>query len=295
MRLLGRSALALALSLAIFGCEGEPSDAPPIVEVIAEDYEFTAPDSVPSGWTTLRLHNQGSEHHLFTFVRLPDDVTYEDFEREVIAPFDSVWSLMLEGTIEKSEARKIVRPLLPDWYSDLIQPGGVSLTAPGRSAETTVRLEPGVHVLECYVLTAEEEYHILEGMAHRVEVVRPSNGAEPPTPDHELKFSDLDLTGVTELSPGEHTFAFHFVKDPERLPWQHVHLARLDEDTDAEALAEWMKADPIMPSPVDFLGGPQHMPAGNTAYVTVELDAGQYAWVVGEPPERGEIESFVVE
>lgn len=289
------SALTLALSFTVLGCETTPSDAPPTVDVVAEDYEFSAPDTVRSGWTTFRLHNQGSEDHLFTFVRLPDGVTYEDFEQEVLAPLDSVWSLVLDGTIEESAVGKTLRPLLPDWYSDLIQPGGVSLTAPGRSATTTVQLEPGVHVLECYVLTSDEEYHLLEGMSHRIEVVPPSNGAEPPAADHDLELSNLDLTGVEDLAAGEHTFGFHFVEDPEELPWQHVHLARLDEDADLKVLTEWMTVDPVMPSPVEFLGGPQHMPAGDTAYVTVELESGRYAWVVGEPPEHGEIETFTVE
>lgn len=288
-------AISLLGSTAALGCGGERPGSPPSVDIVAEDYEFTAPDTVRSGWTTLRLHNQGSEDHLFTFIRLPDGVTYEDFEREALAPLDSVWSLVLDGTIEESAFGETVDPLLPDWYSDLIQPGGVSLTAPGRTAQTTVRLEPGVHVLECYVLTSEEEYHLLEGMAHRVEVVPPSNGAEPPTADHDLELSDLDLTGVRDLSPGEHTFAFHFLEDPEGLPWQHVHLARLDENTDVQALAEWMKVDPVMPSPVEFLGGPQHMPAGNTAYATFKLKPGHYAWGVGEPPEQGEVETFSVE
>lgn len=287
--------LTLVVLLAVLGCETTPSDAPPTVDIVAEDYEFTAPDTVRSGWTTLRLHNQGSEHHLFTFVGLPDGVTYADFEQGFLAPGDSLWSLVLDGTIEESAFGERFRTLLPGWYSDLVQPGGVSLTAPGRTAQTTVRLEPGVHVLECYVLTSEEEYHLLEGMAHRVEVVPPSNGADPPAADHDLELSDLDLTGVRDLSSGEHTFAFHFLEDPKALPYQHVHLARLDENTDVQALAEWMKVDPVMPSPVEFLGGPQHMPAVNTAYATFELEPGQYAWVVGGPPEQGEIETFTVE
>lgn len=232
MRSVTRSALAVLLSLGLFGCEGAPSDAPPTVDIVAEDYEFTAPDTVRSGWTRLRLHNQGSEHHLFTFVGLPDGVTYADFEQDFLAPGDSLWSLVLDGTIEESAFGEKFRARLPDWYSHVVQPGGVSLTAPGRTATTTVWLEPGVHVLECYVLTPEKEYHLLEGMAHRIEVVPPSNGAEPPPADHDLKVSNLHLRGVQDLSPGEHTLAFHFVEDPEELNYQHVHLAHLAEDID---------------------------------------------------------------
>ena len=37
------------------------------------------------------------------------------------------------------------------------------------------------------------------------------------------------------------------------------------------------------------------MPAGNTVYVTANLEEGRYAWLLGVPPEQGEIETFAVE
>lgn len=33
------------------------------------------------------------------------------------------------------------------------------------------------------------------------------------------------------------------------------------------------------------------MPAGNTVYVTANLEEGRYAWLLGVPPEQGEIET----
>lgn len=295
MRPLSRSAVALALTLTVVGCRGEPADAPSTVDIIAEDYEFTALDSLPSGWLTLRMHNHGSEHHLFTFVRLPDGVTYEDFETEVLTAYDSVWTLVLEGTIDRSEVGEMLRPLLPDWHSEMVQPGGVSLTAPGRVAQTTLRLDPGLYVMECDALTSENEYHLLRGMVTRVAVGPSSTDAEPPEADYALTVSNLDLEGAGPVSSGEQTFAVHFETDPEEVPWQHVHLARLDEETGADELAAWMKVDPVMPAPVEFLGGAQHMPAGNTSYVTVELEPGRYAWILGVPPELSEVEPFTVE
>lgn len=286
MGTVGRFTLGIILlgSVAAFGCGGERPQSPPTVDITAEDYEFTAPDTVSSGWTTLRMHNQGSEQHLFALVRLPDRVTYHDFKTQVVAPYDSVWSLVVDGRIDRAEARRRLRPLLPDWYPDeATLRSGVGLTAPGRTAETTVDLEPGTYVVECYAMTSEEQYHAFRGMIHPLTVTPASSDATPPAADQTLTVADLDLRGAGPVSPGEHTFAVRFEKDPKALPVQHLHLARLDEDTGADELAEWMTSlDPVMP-------------AGETAYVTVDLHSGRYAWLLGVPPEQGELETFTVE
>lgn len=302
----GRLTLAFTVfsTVVFFACGGEGPKAPPTVDIVAEDHELTAPDSIRAGWTTFRMHNQGSEHHLFTFLRLPEGVTYQEFEQEVIASYDSVWSRgVLEGTIPLSEWRGRLGELLPEWSSELVQPGGISLTAPGRTAETTIRMEPGTYAMECYVKTPDGQFHALAGMVRPLTVVRDSSDAQPPESDHELTVSNLDLEGVDSVSAGEHTFAVHFEEglDPtgDLYLHQHLHLARLEEENAREELTEWMDTwedeNPIMPAPVEFLGGAQHMPAGNTAYVNVELVPGRYGWVLGWPPEHGEVASFVVE
>lgn len=276
--------------------EESGADAPHVVEMTTSDYAFQMPDSIPSGWTTFQVKNQGEEHHLFTFLRLPEGVTYEDFQQEVITTYDSVWAKVVEGEIGRSEAHKRLQPLLPDWYpSDLVQPGGVSLTAPGRTAETTMRMEPGTYVLECYAKTAERQYHALLGMVRPLTVYKSSPEGRAPEADQELTVSNLDIEGVGPVPAGKRTFAVRFEKDPEQLPYQHLHLARLGEEATAEEVAQWMKIDPIMPAPTEFLGGAQHMPAGNTSYVTAELTPGQYGWVLGAPPKLSEVETFTVE
>lgn len=59
-----------------------PADGPRVVEVTGFDYAFQAPDTIPSGWTTFRFHNQGSELHVFDLLRFPYDRTYGDLRRE---------------------------------------------------------------------------------------------------------------------------------------------------------------------------------------------------------------------
>lgn len=303
-RILASLAVASTLPLTGLGCAGERPGAPPVVDIIAEDYEFTAPDSAASGWTTLQLHNQGAENHLFTLVRLPEGLTYAAYETDVVAAYDSVWPLFVDGTIDRSEVGQRLEPLLPDWYpSKIVQPGGVSLVSPGEKAQTTVNLRPGEYVLLCYVLTPEGQFHALRGMAAPLTVYGATSDRGPPDADQMLTLANLRLEGAGPTSPGRHTIAVRFERDPEGTGagegHQHLHLARLDRETSTadllEWVSEWIGENPAAPAPVEFLGGAQHMPEGNTAYVTVDLDAGRYAWILGVPPEHGEVELFTVE
>lgn len=277
--------------------EDEETNASPVVDVTAVDYAFAAPDTVPSGWTTFRMTNEGEEHHLFLLAQLPEDITYADLHDEVVVPWDSIRSLVRAGSVDTSVARKALKRLIPDWYPGGLTPmGGVSLTAPGRTATTTLNLEPGTYAMECYVRTADRQFHALRGMARRLVVTPDSTGASPPEADLSLSLSKGQIQADSTVAPGRHTMAVRFGEKGELgAVGHHLHLARLDEETSARDLARWMKWDPIMPAPVEFVGGAQSMPAGHTAYVEVDLSPGRYAWVLGNPPKQGSVQPFTVE
>jgi hypothetical protein len=50
-------------SVIITSCSKTPSTN--LVEVTAKDYYFHMQDSIPSGWTTFRLKNEGHATHFF--------------------------------------------------------------------------------------------------------------------------------------------------------------------------------------------------------------------------------------
>lgn len=62
-----RRLMALPVLLAWAACQpgpdgqqgAVPGDAPPVVEVTMVDYAFVAPDTIPSGWVTLRAPSFG--------------------------------------------------------------------------------------------------------------------------------------------------------------------------------------------------------------------------------------------
>ena len=296
--------LLVALLIGLVSCQnsqnGNQNDkSPPVIEVTAVDYTFSSRDTVKSGWNTFRMTNNGKEHHLFVITELPEGVTYSDFHNNVAVPLDSMRTLVREGSIDTAVARKKLVRMIPDWFPQETKPmGGVSLTAPGRTATTTLKLKPGTYVMECYVRTKDRKFHFLEGMAKPLVATTDSTDAMPPEADMSISLSKGQMQADSVVSAGARTIAVHYGKkaktDPLYLFNQHLHLARLEDQTSPEDLADWMKWDPVMPSPVEFLGGPQSMLDGSTAYMHVDLSPGRYAWILGNPPKEGDLQPFIV-
>lgn len=265
----------LLLAAGLLACrssvdENGETNAPTVVDVTAVDYAFAAPDSIPSGWTTFKMTNEGEEHHLFVLAKVPEGKTSSDLQEEVYAPYDSLTSLLKEGTIDSTTYGKTLSRTIPDWYGEQVElEGGVSLTAPGRTAQTTVNLEPGTYAMECYAKTPEWRLHAARGMHRPLIVTTDSTGARPPEADLRVSLSKGRVQADLTVSPGGHTVAVRFGEKRKGSPFgyvlQHLHLARLDQETSAHDLAQWMKWDPIMPAPVEFVGGAEDMPTGHTA------------------------------
>ncbi len=290
----------LVAALGLFLLQGcLPGDDAQAAEVTARDYVFQAPAEIPSGWTTFRFMNEGEEHHFFLLSRLPDGKTYEDYQQEVVPPFDSAWHGLKDGFIDKAEAGMMLGRRLPDWYGSVEQMGGPGLVAPGGIAQTSVNLEPGTYVMECYVKTPDGTFHTSLGMMRSITVTTASSGASAPEADIEITLSNDEIATEGEMTSGEHTIAVHFKEHPEVGLGNDVHLVRLEDDTDVNEVATWMDWMEVgglrAPAPARFLGGVQEMPIGHTAYFTVEVEPGRYAWIVEAPAESSMWKEFTVE
>lgn len=312
-----RASLALAIAFAagsLVACEpaerGEtagsvsetaaesPSGAP-VVEVTARDFAFEAPDEIPSGWTTVRMRNAGAQEHFLYLYRLPDEVSFERYRQEVLVAFDSVWNEYAAGNLDRSGAEAGLGAALPGWFFTQLTPsGGPALTEPGATSQATVRLDPGTYVMECYVKTPDGRWHTMLGMARRLVVTADSTGAAPPEADAELTLSNYEITTSGELTAGEHTIAVHVEENPEGFMMHDVNLIRLDEDASVDevvAWMDWLDLDQFRaPAPGYSLGGVEHMVAGRTGYMTVELTPGDYVWVSEGYGAKGMVREFGV-
>lgn len=281
-----------------------PASAANVMEVTAVDQTFQAPDSVQAGWITFRFRNTSGMTHFAVVERLPEGIGIDEQQRQAAPVFQQGMDLLNAGKLDEAMAKF---GELPEWFGKIQFLGGPGFLGPGHTEETTVHLDPGTYLLECYVKTAGV-FHSYNpdtsqyGMVHEFQVVGSSDAPEPEADVHLTISSDQGIRMQGDVTPGRHTFGVHFQdqKRYENFVGHDAHLVKLAADTDVNKLAAWMdwtQPDGLeVPAPAEFLGGVNEMPAGSTGYLTVSLEPGHYAWIseIPKPMERGMLKTFTV-
>lgn len=162
-----------------------------------------------------------------------------------------------------------------------------------------MKLDPGTYVMECYVKAPDGTFHASLGMARSILVRREPSRGSPPTADVDVTLSNDEIAGPEAVTPGEHTVAVHYQEHPQGGLGNDLHLVRLGQETSLEEIASWMDWMEVgglrAPAPAEFLGGAQEMPVGYTAYFTVDVEPGRYAWISESPAEGGMVRVVTVE
>lgn len=267
------------------------------IEITATDYAFRAPDEAPSGWVTIEFTNDGAEPHFVFMSRLPEGRTVDDYETQLSPVFAKAWESVRAGA-SVDDALAALFASLPSWYPELQMIGGPGLAAPGRTTRTTLRLQPGNYVIECYVKTEDGKIHYMEGMVRPITITGQSSAAKPPAPDLTVTLSNNRMDFDGELAAGRRTIAVHTRENPEQGFGHSAHLARLDADTSVDDVVAWMNWFAIngmaAPAPAEFIGGVHFMPVGETAYMTVDLVPGRYLLVSESTAHLGVLKEFTV-
>lgn len=298
-RALGLTVLAILLPLGGLPAQDGPPD-PPRVEVTAKDFEFQMPEEIRSGWTQFRFVNAGEQEHFFLLWKLPPGKTFRNYQQEVAHTFEDVWQRYSSGELNRKETMKALAAELPAWFMKQAKPAsGAALTEPGDTSRVTLELEPGTYAMECYVKTPQGTFHSSRGMLREVTVTEESTRASPPEPDAEVTLSNYEISTSGELTAGRQTVAVHIEDNPDGMLMHDANLIRLEEGDTAEDLVTWMdwmeRGQFRNPAPGYSLGGVEHMTAGNTGYLTVDLEPGRYAWVSEWYADRGMVKTFTVE
>lgn len=273
--------------------------APYVVDVVAEDYAFDAPDAIPSGWVTLRFNNTGEETHFVFLTRLPDGRTYDQYIQDVGEVFSDVWEGLKSREIYPPQAGERLGEEVPEWFWGAEQMGGVGLVDAGGTAETTLKLKPGTYVMECYMKTQEGDFHGMEGMAHPLTVTEEASGASEPTADIKITLSNYAMDIEGDLTPGRHMVAVNYAEEPEVGFGHDVHVARLHFDGQTDVVLPWMSWLNVHglenPAPTEFIGGAHDMPVGYTSYFTLDLEPGEYLFISEETGPMGVLKQVTVE
>jgi hypothetical protein len=273
-----------------------------VIEIVTENMDFQMPDTIPSGWNTFRYKNQSPQTHFFLIDKYPDGKTSKDAETLVAPVFDSAMKLIMAG---KSEEGFAEFAKLPEWFAEVVFVGGSGLLSPNQTGETTLNLQPGKYILECYVKMNNGMFHTSMGMTKDIQVLDKDSGNEALVADISITISSQEgIVFKDSITAGKHIFSV-FYKDQithENFVGHDINLVKFDENANLEELEKWMNwADPkglIEPAPkaFTFLGGVNDMPAGNTGYFTANLEPGHYALIAEVPnaSSKNMLKTFVV-
>jgi hypothetical protein len=226
-----------------------------VVTVVANDYSFDMPATIPAGLTTMRFSNKGKELHHLYLVKVEKGKKPED-----------VLAWMKAG----GPPPKWMRPV-----------GGPNAPAPMPGAETdfTSTLAAGDYIAFCVIPSpGGGPPHLMKGMIKPITVTPSTNKAAAPTADVTLTLSDYKFEFSKPLTPGKHVLA---VKNSGKQPHEFF-FAKLNAGKTPENMAAFAE-NPNGPPPGLPMGGITDIVPGDVVYLQIDVPAGDYAFICFDP------------
>ena len=264
-----------------------------IIEIITRSMEFQSPDTIASGWNTFRYQNLSNETHFVVFEKYPEGITIDSTRTQVFPVFDKGMDLINEG---KNEEGFTAFNKLPVWFFNVEFTGGIGLLSPNKMAESTINLDPGRYLIECYVKMKNGKFHSVMGMCKEIIVTDSNSNNNEPIANVDVEISSENgIVFNPAIKSGENMFKVQFIdqKAHEHFLGHDVNIVKLNEGANEETLEAWLNwvnpkglIDPA-PNNVIFLGGMQEMIAGKEGYFKVNLQPGKYALVAEVPNAIG--------
>jgi uncharacterized cupredoxin-like copper-binding protein len=255
-------ALLAPFALTTLSCSKEQPAAEPVaipsVMVMASDYAFQMPDTIPAGVTSFRLMNHGKELHHLTLVRLPEGMTVADL-----------------GKMQPGGP-------LP---AGMVFEGGPNYSTPGGAIEALVDLKPGNYAAICAIPSPDGVVHMAKGMVHPFVVVAAADPAKAmataPDPDIVITLADYTFTPSTPITPGRHVIRV----ENNGTQWHELVFVRLEPGKTVEDLAKYAEK-PEGPPPGGPIDGVAPLSPGESNTVTVDLTAGDYGFICFLPDAK---------
>jgi hypothetical protein len=257
-RLIAVAAFTFASACSVLDDTGaDPAAAVPyVVNLTTSDYAFDAPDTIPAGWSTFRLVNEGATLHMAQLVKLDEGRTLEDF-REA---YYEAWRT--DG-------------LRPTWGRRLGGPGAVE---PNGSSNATMYLEPGSYAWYCAMDIEDGTPHVFGQSMARSFVVTESEAETTPqaTPEPTVTIWMTDyLFGVSDpLTAGRHVIK---VENMGVEPHE-IGVLKLAPGKTLDDVQTWLEGFQG-PPPASAVGGVSALAANAEAYFEAELTPGDYVLV----------------
>lgn len=246
--MLRRSLLSLGTLAVLAGVAGAQGQ---IVNVMASNYKFELPDSIPAGLTTFQFRTTGPELHHMQIVRLEQGKSMADFQA----------AMQSHGPP-------------PAWVTFV---GGPNASIPDGQAATTLTLTlaPGQHVLLCLIPGPDGKPHVAHGMVRPLTVTRSSAAvtqAGAPKADYVLTLYDYNFDLDKPPQAGKRTIQ---IKNTAK-QFHEAFLVKLPPNTPVTALLDWINAGMKGQAPAIPMGGIVGLTPGEVNTITVDLEPGEY-------------------
>lgn len=224
------------------------ADGPQVATYTATDFEFSGPDTLAPGFTTVRLINKGAQDHHLMLARLDEGKSMQDIAAAMQADMNAE----------------------PPWLKFV---GGAGAIGPNGSSAGISDLAPGNYIMFCFVTDpADGTSHIAKGMMKEVVVTGERLPAEAPIVAGEIQLNDFGFETPT-LTAGTHTFRVVNVG----LQTHEITLVRLNDGvTQEQFMASMAPGATPGPPPGVLVGGNGAISAGLSNFWTVDLTPGTY-------------------
>lgn len=248
--------LTAGAAVALMGMSGpKPAPkAPTSLRIVARDFGYDLPASVPSGPTRIELVNGGHDLHHAQLVRLEQGKTLADL---AAFPHDAP---------------------PPAW---VVMVGGPGAVAPGDSSAVIQTLTPGNYAVLCFIPGPDQVPHVAKGMAAGFTVTTTPNGARAPQPTSTVRLVDFGFAPSQRLTAGRQMI--RVVNDGAQ-PHEIVMFQLLPGKTVADLQAWQMEIKG--PPPARLVGGTVGLGRGGEALMDVALEAGNYVFTCFIPDAK---------
>jgi hypothetical protein len=242
----------------VVACGGQAADAPAdsvaavaaapaVIEVRANEFAFTAPDTVPAGLTTIRMVADGKALHHAQLIRFDAGHTFDEF-----------LAVLRQGNGPQ-----------PTWAHDV---GGVNGADPGSSQETSVPLVPGEYALICFLPNEQGVPHAMLGMMKRIVVTGEASTIAPPATDVKIMATGAGFEISGPIAAGRRTL---LVENSDSMSHEAI-LVKLADGATAQTLVDWVLAGANGPPPGSGRGGTVGLERGAWNVIHADLEPGTY-------------------
>jgi hypothetical protein len=244
---LGRVVALLTCFVLVGGVGLAYAQAQPTVVIRMTDNAFTAPATVRAGFVTVQVVNDGKDLHHAQIVRLNPGVT-------------------------TAQALGALRQGLDAFLPLVVGVGGPGLVAPGGRARVSLTLQPGDHLLLCFVESPDGRPHVASGMVKPMRVTGTVAARPAPEVAGEVTLHDFRIDMPQNYS-GRATY--RVVNQGVQLH-EAIFLRLAPGKTVDDVKAFFGQHQPSGPPPAMPSGGVQGLSRGGVNYHHPDLPAGEY-------------------